>query len=165
MNNLLRYVSLWALLSSLILPAALPVYAKEATLMAEDPITEERMQDLAANLRCLVCQNESLAGSRSDFANDLRREMRIMINEGKTNDQIIEFMVQRYGDFILFDPPMKTTTMLLWFGPLILFLIAAGVLIVTLMRRRSQIVDIPLTDEEHSRVESLLNTDNKENRT
>jgi len=128
---------------------------KEAIPMAEDPIVEARMLDLAKNLRCLVCQNQSLAGSDSDFANDLRREMRDMIDRGMSDQEIIEFMVKRFGDFILFNPPMKLTTALLWFGPALLLLIGALTLVFVLRRRR-KMSENPLTDEDHRRAKALL---------
>lgn len=131
-------------------------FAKEATPMAEDPVLEERVMDLALELRCLVCQNQSLGDSNSEFAIDLRGEMRGQMQQGKSDDQVIEFMVQRYGDFILFRPPVKSTTFLLWFGPLILFVIAAGVLVFNLKRRKKGVKSTPLNDDERKRAEALL---------
>jgi len=128
---------------------------KEATLMAEDPVVEARMLDLAKNLRCLVCQNQSLAGSDSDFANDLRREMRDMIDRGMSDQEIIEFMVERFGDFILFNPPVKLTTVLLWFGPLLLLAIGA-ITLIRVLRRRRQLSEKPLSDDDHRRAAALL---------
>lgn len=132
------------------------VVAKEAAPMAADPVLEKRVMGLALELRCLVCQNQSLGDSHSDFAIDLREEMRQQMRQGKSDDEVIEFMVQRYGDFIRFRPPVKSTTFLLWFGPLILFVIAAGVLAFNLMRRRKTVKSTPLSDEERKRAEALL---------
>src|SRR4030088_3639448 len=93
--------------------------AKEAKPV-EDPQIEQRMQALTQQLRCLVCQNETLADSRADLAEDLRREIRKEIKAGKTDPEIIAFLTQRYGDFILYNPPVKATTYLLWFGPFVI---------------------------------------------
>jgi cytochrome c-type biogenesis protein CcmH len=105
------------------LAAFVPVHAKEAVPMADDPVTEQRLLVISEEMRCLVCQNESLAGSRSELANDLRAQIREQIRQGKTDEQIREYMVSRYGDFVLYRPPMKASTVLLWVGP---FLILAG---------------------------------------
>ena len=86
------------------------VFARDAVPLADDPVTEQRLISISEEMRCLVCQNESLAGSRSDLANDLRREIRILISEGKSDDQIRSFMVERYGDFVLYRPPVKPVT-------------------------------------------------------
>jgi len=151
-----------ALLGLSLLFTILPVHAKEAAPMAEDPVIEARMIKLASELRCLVCQNQSLADSHSDFAVDLRREMRDMMQQGKTDDEIVEFMVERFGDFVLFRPPMKATTVLLWFGPLILLLIGAGILIVSLIHRRRRVTEAPLSDEDLNRAEQLLSSQSGE---
>lgn len=131
-------------------------HAKEAALMAEDPVLEARLMKLAVEMRCLVCQNQSLADSHSDFAIDLRREMRDMMKQGKTDAEIVDFMVQRFGDFVLFRPPMKTTTVLLWFGPFILLLIGGTALVISLMRRRRRIDETPLSAQDINRAEQLL---------
>lgn len=148
---MMRIISIFLVLLSVASAAA-----KEATLMAEDPVVEARMLKLASEMRCLVCQNESLAASHADFAVDLRREIRDLIKQGKTDDQIIAFMVERFGDFVMFRPPMKTTTVLLWFGPLILLLIGGSVLIFSLMRRRRRITEVPLSNVDLERAERLL---------
>lgn len=132
--------------------------------MAEDPVIESRMLKLAAEMRCLVCQNQSLADSHSDFAIDLRREMRDMIKQGKTDAEVVDFMVQRFGDFVLFRPPMKTTTVLLWFGPIILLLIGGSVLFISLMRRRRRIDEVPLSEQDTRRAEQLLGSQADEGR-
>ena len=132
--------------------------AKEAVLMAEDPEIEARLIKLSSDMRCLVCQNQSLADSDSDFANDLRREMRVMIKQGKTDAEIVDFMVQRFGDFVLFRPPMKMTTALLWFGPFVLLLTGGGVLIITLKRRRRRVDETPLSDQDIRRAAQLLDS-------
>ena len=133
------------------------VVAKEAAPLAEDPAIEARMMAMAQELRCLVCQNQSLAASDSDFAHDVRREMRTMMKEGKTDQEIKDFLVQRFGDFILFRPPVKGETFLLWFGPLILFVVGAMTLVLVLRRRNRQAMqEQPISEEEHRRAEALL---------
>ena len=132
------------------------VVAKEARPMADDPVIEARMMALASNMRCLVCQNQTLADSHSDFAADLRKEMREMMKQGKSDQEIVDFMVARFGDFILFNPPMKSTTILLWFGPIILLVFGAGILFVTLQRRRRRITESQLSDADLARAERLL---------
>lgn len=136
-------------------------WSKEAIPVAEDPIIEKRMLALTMDLRCLVCQNESIADSRADFSNDIRREIREQIKANKTDQEIVQFLVDRYGDFVLYNPPMKPTTILLWFGPVILFLIGLGSLIVYLRRRRVQIEDVSLSQVQLERAEALLNENKK----
>ena len=133
------------------------VVAKEAAPLAEDPAIEARLMTMAEELRCLVCQNQSLAASDSDFAHDVRREIRTMMKEGKTDQEIKDFLVQRFGDFILFRPPVKGETFLLWFGPLILLVIGAATLVMVLRRRnRLAATEQAISEEDHRRAESLL---------
>jgi len=117
----------------LALQLAASSWADEAAPLAEDPVVEQRLIGIAEELRCLVCQNESLAGSRADLALDLRREIRTLIKAGKTDAEIMEFMVSRYGDFVRYRPPVNPVTWMLWFGPFAL-LIGAGVILVRLVR-------------------------------
>jgi len=112
-------------------------YAAEAPALADDPVIEQRLISIAEDLRCLVCQNESLAGSRAELANDLRREVRLLIKSGKSDEEIKEFLVNRYGDFVLYKPPVKPTTWLLWFGPLLLLLGAIWLLIRTIRQTQA----------------------------
>ena len=122
----------------------------------EDPQIEQRMQALTQQLRCLVCQNETLADSRADLAEDLRREIREQMKAGKSDQEIIAFLTQRYGDFVLYNPPVKATTYLLWFGPFVLLLGGTLLLYRYLKHRREIIQDQPLTADEHKRAEELL---------
>lgn len=133
------------------------IVAKEATPLAKDPAIEARMMTMAEDLRCLVCQNQSLAASESDFAHDVRREIKKMMKEGKTDQEIKDFLVQRYGDFILFRPPVKEETFLLWFGPLILLIVGATALVLVL-RRRNRLAgsEQPISEADHRRAEALL---------
>ena len=133
-------------------------YANDAAPLADDPVTEQRLISISEEMRCLVCQNESLAGSRSDLANDLRREIRTLIKEGKSDEQIRSFMVERYGDFVLYRPPVKPITWLLWIGPFVILLIGIGFLFSYLRRRNATVSAKELTAEENQKIDSLLNT-------
>jgi cytochrome c-type biogenesis protein CcmH len=130
--------------------------AKEAVPLADDPVVEQRMITISEELRCLVCQNESLAGSRAELAQDLRRELRTLIKQGKSDAEIREFMVSRYGDFVLYRPPVKPMTWLLWGGPFLLMIIAVAVLLVYLRRRSRVVGQGQLSEDEASRAEALL---------
>lgn len=131
-------------------------FAKDAVPLADDPVTEQRLITISEEMRCLVCQNESLAGSRSDLANDLRREIRILINEGKTDEQIRNFMVERYGDFVLYRPPVKPITWLLWIGPFVILLAGIIGLMVYLRRRNQSMPSATLSEADNRRVDALL---------
>lgn len=138
------------------LSLALPSHAEEAAPLAEDPVVEQRLIVIAEELRCLVCQNESLAGSRADLALDLRREVRELIKSGKSDAEIKDFLVSRYGDFILYRPPVKPTTWLLWFGPLLLVLGAIWLLI-RIIRRTQQTTESPvLSAQQRAQAQALL---------
>lgn len=146
----------------LALQMALVCHADEAVPLAEDPVVEQRLIVIAEELRCLVCQNESLAGSRADLAMDLRREVRNLIKDGKTDAEIKDFLVSRYGDFILYRPPVKPTTWLLWFGPLVLLLGAIWLLISTIRRSQQQKETPVLDPTQRAKAQALLQeTDSK----
>lgn len=100
------------------------VQAADTPFEFKDAIQAQRYQRLTAELRCMVCQNQSLADSHADLAQDMRDEVFRMLNEGRTDEEIVGFLVQRYGDFVLYRPPVSGTTSLLWFGPLLLFALA-----------------------------------------
>ena len=136
--------------------------AKDAAPLADDPLVEQRLITISEELRCLVCQNESLAGSRADLALDLRRELRTLIKQGKTDSEIREFMVSRYGDFVLYRPPVKPTTWLLWAGPFGLMAVGLVGLFVYLRRRNTEVAtSAGLTDEECKRADALLQEGDK----
>lgn len=135
----------------------LAVVAGEAQPMNKDPALEKRVMALSAELRCLVCQNQSLADSHAELAADLRNEVRELMKSGKSDAEVVDYLVARYGDFVRYRPPMNTTTALLWFGPLILAVIGAGVLFFNLAKRRRRIAETTLTDEERKRAAALLN--------
>ena len=134
--------------------------AKEAAPMAADVEVEKRMVAISEELRCLVCQNESLSGSHAELAQDLRREIRSMIAAGKTDKEILDFMVDRYGDFVRYRPPIKPTTWLLWGGPFLLLGGGVAALIVFLRRRAKENAAPALSDEERRRAEALLDKTN-----
>ena len=162
-----HFVSSWQMLHviALILIFFVQVsFANEAVPVAEDPVLEKRLIELSENLRCLVCQNESLAGSRADFANDLRREIREQMKANKRDEEIVNFLVARYGDFVLYNPPFKPTTVLLWLGPVLLFLGAILTLILYLRRRRSLVSEEPqqLSESQQLQAETLIRKIEKE---
>jgi cytochrome c-type biogenesis protein CcmH len=130
--------------------------AGQALPPAEDPALESRLRKLAEELRCLVCQNQTLADSNAPLAEDLRREIRDRMRAGMSDQAIIEFLVARYGDFVLYRPPLKPATVLLWSGPFLLLVAGGAVLYVNLKRRRLRATDIPLSAEEHRRAMQLL---------
>lgn len=137
----------------------LPViaFAKEAVPIAENPEVEARMMALANELRCLVCQNQTLADSHSDLAGDLRREMRGMAEKGMSDKEIVAFMVSRYGDFVLYRPPLNAKTLALWFGPFVLLLVVGLMLVRYLKTRRQRLaVQGQLSEEDHKKAEALL---------
>jgi cytochrome c-type biogenesis protein CcmH len=139
-------------------------YANDAAPLADDPVTEQRLISISEEMRCLVCQNESLAGSRSDLANDLRREIRTLIKEGKSDEQIRNFMVERYGDFVLYRPPVKPITWLLWIGPFVILVVGIGFLFSYLRRRNTSVASKELTAEENQKIDALLNSISKNDR-
>ena len=129
---------------------------------ATDPVAEKRLQELSSELRCLVCQNQTIADSNAELAQDLRREIRGMIQAGQTNQQIIDFMVTRYGDFVLYRPPVKGITLLLWGGPVGLLLFGIFALRGYLSRRAKRIdAEQPLSTDETNRADTLLNETNQ----
>ena len=137
--------------------APLTAWAAEATPTDLDPVAQKRLIELASELRCLVCQNQTIADSNAGLAVDLRRQIREQITVGRTNVEIIDYMTARYGDFVLYRPPFKATTALLWSGPALL-LVAGFVVLARVLRtrRRRAGEDRPLTEEEHKRAAALL---------
>jgi cytochrome c-type biogenesis protein CcmH len=131
--------------------------AREAAPRADDPAVEARLVSIADELRCLVCQNESLASSHAELAEDLRREVRGLIREGKSDAEIKRFLVDRYGDFVLYRPEVKPLTWALWFGPFALLALALVVLMRYLRHRRVQLPPAtPLSEADRARAEQLL---------
>jgi len=146
-------VRLFALLLALLAPVS-SAHAKEAAPAAADPAIEQRVMRLAAELRCLVCQNQTIADSSAPLAEDLRNQVREKIRAGQSDADIIDFMVARYGDFVLYRPPFKATTLLLWFGPLLL--LAAGLFVLLRRLRRRPTPEPELSAAERERARKLL---------
>jgi len=148
-----------SVLFSLLLALAAPVWAGEAASVGEDPVIEQRMVKLAEELRCLVCQNESLAGSHAELAEDLRKEIRAQMKAGKNDKEVIEYLTTRYGDFVLYRPPFKPLTYLLWLGPLLFLGIGGAIWYMTLKKRRA-LADTPVDEKQLATAAQLLE-DNK----
>ncbi len=129
---------------------------RQARPMAEDPATEARLVVIAEELRCLVCQNESLASSHAELAQDLRDEVRDLIRQGKSDPEIKDYLVKRYGDFVLYRPAFKPTTWLLWVGPFALLGVGLLVLWRVLRQRRTGSPVADLSPEERQRAQQLL---------
>jgi cytochrome c-type biogenesis protein CcmH len=147
---------LLALLLAIALPAlANDVAPKAALPNADDPVIEQRMVKLAEDLRCLVCQNESLAGSHAELAEDLRREIRAQMKAGKNDKQVIAYLTERYGDFVLYRPPFKPVTWLLWLGPVLFLGIGGGAWVMALRRRRG-VESAPLDEKMRAAAAQLL---------
>jgi len=135
--------------------AALGASAKDALPLADDEAVEQRLIAIADELRCLVCQNESLAGSRAELAQDLRREIRGLIRAGRSDPEVVDFLVSRYGDFVTYRPPLKPSTWLLWGGPFVFLGTGLAGLVLFLRRRRSEAVGALSADDE-ARAAALL---------
>ena len=149
------------ILSLLLIAATCSVMAGEAAPVPgsgpADPALEARVQAISEELRCMVCQNQTIADSHADLAIDLKNQVREMLKQGMSDKQVIDFMVQRYGDFVLYRPPVKSTTWLLWFGPFLLFAVGLGVLFVKLRGRRDR-NEQTLSAEDHEAAVKLLNS-------
>lgn len=150
------------LLAALLALTGLSALAADTPLSFDDPVRQQRYDDLLAELRCLVCQNQSLADSHADLAQDLRDEVYRMLEEGASDPQILDFMVERYGDFVLYRPPLRSSTVLLWGAPLLLALVAIGV-VIRLARRRAP-PPAALNDEERARLAALVADEDREQR-
>ena len=142
-----------ALILSVSLGTAL---AKEAVPSSDDPALEARVLVIAEELRCLVCQNETIAASHADLAVDLRKQIRLKLKAGQSKQEIVDFMVARYGDFVLYNPPLKASTLLLWIGPFALLAIAASVLAVNIRRRRKAVLANDWSAEQAQRARTML---------
>ena len=146
---------LWVLAATLQLAGDV-VMAADALGPDSNPALEEQVQRVAQELRCLVCQNQTIADSNADLARDLRREVRRMLAAGSSEKEVREFMVARYGDFVLYRPPVKATTVGLWAGPFVLLALALWVARRVLISRRRLAQDAALTGEEQARLRSLV---------
>jgi cytochrome c-type biogenesis protein CcmH len=145
----------------LLIVCSVPVIvpAKEAKSISDDPELEKRVMALSEVLRCLVCQNETLAGSHAELAADLRQQIREQMKAGKTDKEIVAFLTERYGDFILYNPPVNSRTYLLWFGPFILLGGGLFAFFRYIKHRRELITEQPLSSEDRRRAEELLRID------
>jgi cytochrome c-type biogenesis protein CcmH len=149
-----RFAQVLFVASSLV---ALPAQAGEAAPAAEDPVLEKRVTQLSELLRCLVCQNQTIADSHAELAIDLKNQIREKMKAGESDKQIVDYMVARYGDFVLYKPPVKATTVILWVGPFVLLLGGLGFVFVKVRQRlRLAQAGEALTDEEHRRASALL---------
>lgn len=127
----------------------------------DDALKQAQYEAIIEEVRCLVCQNQSLSDSSAGLAQDLRNEIYEMVIAGKSDDEILEFLVARYGDFVLYRPPLKATTWLLWFGPFI-FILVSAIIIVRFIKGRSALSDEVLNDEELEKLKVLLNSKERE---
>jgi len=125
-------------------------FATEAPPLAENPELELKVMQVASELRCLVCQNESIADSHADLALDLRQQIREQLQGGKSQKEIIEYMVERYGDFVLYKPPVKSNTLVLWFGPFILMI---GSLFALFRFARKEKSSMPINTDSTAEIE------------
>ena len=150
-----------AVIAMVVLAGACVAVAQQARPLAADPALEARVQHIATDLRCLVCQNETIAASHADLAVDLRRQIREQLQAGRSEREILDYMVARYGDFVLYKPPFKATTWLLWAGPFVLLVAMAGWMAHTLRRRRAAAAAEAeaLTPADRERARALLGQD------
>src|SRR5678815_4344613 len=147
---------LLALLLLCLLSSVALAQVQEEERPSDDPVIEQRLANLSKELRCLQCQNQTLADSPAGLAADLRREIRLQMKAGKSDQEIVAFLTQRYGDFILYKPRVTFTTYLLWFGPFVLLLGGLYVLFRYIRQRRDSIPEQPLSADEHRRAAELL---------
>src|ERR1041384_5698479 len=149
----MRFVSI---LLICLLASVVVAQVQEEEVPSDDPVIEQRLANLSKELRCLQCQNQTLADSPAGLAADLRREIRVQMKAGKSDQEIIAFLTQRYGDFILYKPRVTFTTYLLWFGPFVLLLAGLYVLFRYIRQRADSISEQPLSVDERRRAEELL---------
>ncbi len=151
-----RRLLAWSLV---VLTAPFAAGAREAPPVGQDPVIEHRMMALAEELRCLVCQNQTLADSHADLAADLRQEIRELMQKGQSDEEVKRYLVARYGDFVLYRPPLRATTWLLWFGPAVLLVGGLATLYLVLLRRRRLLAAEPLNEDQEKRALALLSED------
>jgi len=156
MTNRATISALAATLAIALALAVAPAFATDAAPTEKDPVAQARAVKLSETLRCLVCQNQTIADSNAELAVDLRRQVREQIAAGKSDNEIITYMTDRYGDFVLYRPPVRATTVLLWGGPALLLAIGAFVLMRIMRERRAAPEAPPLTTEERARADALL---------
>ena len=144
------------LLFALVLAFASAAWGQASEIDRPDPAIEARLKSLAEELRCLVCQNQTIADSHAPLAVDLRNQIRTQISQGRSDEAIRAYMVERYGDFVLYRPPFKAITALLWAGPFLLLALGAGIFAWVLRRRRAQAGAVPISPERRREIEELL---------
>lgn len=137
-----------ALAAAVLVALGAAASAKEAVPEAADPALEARMTRITSELRCLVCQNQTIATSEADLAVDLRRQTRELLKQGKSDGEVVDYMTARYGDFVLYRPPLRATTMLLWFGPGLMLVLGIAVLVLVLRRRSKMSADAFEPDDD-----------------
>jgi cytochrome c-type biogenesis protein CcmH len=130
--------------------------AGEATPLAEDPVLEARVMRLSEELRCLVCQNQTIADSHAGLAIDLKNQIREQLRAGRTDAEVLAYMVERYGDFVLYRPPVKATTAALWYGPFALLAFGGAVVVTVVRRRRPRAEAAGFTADQRQRAAKLL---------
>lgn len=158
MRRALRTALLPVLLVSLLV--AFGADAKEAVPESDDPVLEARVLAIAEELRCLVCQNETIAASRADLAVDLRKQIRLKLKSGQSKSEIVDFMVARYGDFVLYRPPFKASTLLLWLGPFVLLALGLALMVAHIRRRRRSSQVESWSPAQSQRARALLDQGN-----
>ena len=156
MNNQMTRFCFAVLFLLCVLPLAAIAQVQEEEKSSGDPVIEARLAKLSHELRCLQCQNQTLAESPAGLAADMRREIREQMKAGKSDQEIVAFLTDRYGQFILYKPRVTPITYLLWFGPFVLLLAGLAVLFRYIKSRRDTIAEKPLTNEERRRAEELL---------
>ncbi len=147
-------IRVWLVILIMMIPGL--AVAQEARPLTDNPQAEARLKALAVELRCLVCQNQTLADSNAPLAEDLRREVREMIAKNMSDQEIVDFLVERYGDFVLYRPPLRVTTTVLWIGPFLLLAIGGTALILAVRRRQKTLSEVVVSEADHQRVEQLL---------
>lgn len=152
----MKVKSMFRLIVACFMLQAVGVWAEEAQPLQENQAIEVQVQRLSEELRCLVCQNQTLADSHAELALDLKQEIREMATKGMTDQAIIDYLVARYGDFVRYRPPLKSSTVLLWVGPFALLLAGGIGLFIQLRRRQAMVVDAQLSTEEARKVSELL---------
>jgi cytochrome c-type biogenesis protein CcmH len=136
---------------------ALPAFATEPSEVLPDPALEARAREIGRALRCVVCQNQSIDDSSAEVARDMRRAVRERVVAGDSNQAVFDFMVARYGDYVLLKPPFRAGTLILWLGAPLVLLVAGGALFLAARRRKKVAAPLPLSDEERRRLDALLN--------
>ena len=147
------------LIASLLVLGMHGVFAGEAMPLADDPVLEARVMRLAVELRCLVCQNQTIADSHSGLAIDLKNQIRDQLGAGRSDAQVLAYMVERYGDFVLYRPPFKATTAARWVGPFVLLALGAVVIVLVVRRRRPRVAAARLTEAQRERAAAWLTDD------